>query len=235
MRKPALLVLTFAIHVQLFAQEQFSVPYEKRRVDTEFSVDKLYNKKTGEQVSQQEFAQLIKQNPNLALEQVYDSEGNTVKYFYDPDKPISSAATERGNAITVGSSYPELTLKTVDGKKINLKDLKGKMVILRFEMEADSFRFKKHEIEEMDRVINATQRKSEIEAIIVFDATEQQIKQGFDLENSNFKLIPNGHNFHRKLNVNSFPHTVILDKQGRLMGEFSFSEEIDISAWLDKS
>ncbi len=72
-------------------------------------------------------------------------------------------------------------------------------------------------------------------AIIVFDATEQQIEKGFDLENSNFKLIPNGHNFHRKLNIRNFPHTVILDKQGRLLEKFSFSEEINVSALLNRS
>ncbi len=211
------------------------MPYEKRRVDTEFSVDKLYNKNTGKRINQQEFAQLVKEDPNLALEQVYDDEGNTVKYLYDPDKPKSSVIAETSDGVTVGSSYPELIFKSIDGETIALKDLRGKMVILRFEMEADTFRFKKHEIEEMDRAINQTQRKPEIAAIIVFDATEQQIKKGFDLENSNFRLVPDGHNFHRKLDVNSFPHTVILDKQGKLMEESSFSEEINISELLNRS
>ena len=236
MRKPVLFILAFIISLQLFAQEQISIQFEKKRIDTEFSIDKLYNKKTGKRVSQKEFEKLVKQNPNLPLEHVYDNMGHTVKYFYDPDKSISLSTSNSDESVEIGAYYPELIFKTIDGKKIRLKDLKGKMVILRFEMEADTFRFKKYEIEEMDQGINETQRESEIEAIIIFDATEQQIRKGFDLTDSNFKLVPNGFNFQRKMNIRSFPSTIILDKQGRLMEEFPMmSEGIDILELLDKS
>ena len=236
MRKPVLFILAFIISLQLFAQEQIGIQFEKKRIDTEFNIDKLYNKKTGKRVSQKEFEKLVKQNPNLPLERVYDNIGNTVKYFYDPDKSNSLSTSNSDEPVEIGAYYPELIFKTIDGEKIRLKDLKGKMVILRFEMEADTFRFKKHEIEEMDQGINETQRGSEIEAIIIFDATEQQIRKGFDLTNSNFKLVPNGFNFQRKMNIRSFPSTIILDKQGRLMEEFPMmSEGIDILELLDKS
>ena len=109
------------------------------------------------------------------------------------------------------------------------------MVILRFELEADSFRFKKDEIVEIDKSINLSQRQSEIQAIIIFEASVEEIKKGFDLKNSNFKLIPNGFNFHQMLNIKSFPSTIILDKEGRLMGKLDWSESINILNMLNKS
>ena len=235
MKKQGLFILVFIINLQLLAQEQIGIQFEKKRIDTEFSIDKLYNKKTSKRVSQKEFEKLVKQNPNLQIEPVYDNKGNTVKYFYDPDKSNSLSISNSDKSIKIGDYYPELIFKTIDGETIKLKDLKGKMVILRFEMEADTFRFKKYEIEEMDQGINETQRGSEIEAIIIFDATEQQIRKGFDLTNSNFKLVPNGVNFQRKMNIRSFPSTVILNKQGQLMEELPMSEGIDILKLLNKS
>ena len=235
MRKQVLFILVFIINLQLFAQEQIGIQFEKRIIDTEFSIDKLYNRKTGKRVSQKEFEKLMKENLNLPIEPVYDNKGNTVKYFYYPDKSNSLSTTNSGEAVEIGAYYPELIFKTIDGETIKLKDLKGKMVILRFEFEADTFRFKKHEIDEMDQGINETQRESEIEAIIIFDASKQQIRKGFNLTNSNFKLVPNGVNFQRKMNIRRFPSTVILDKQGRLLEKLPMSEGIDILELLNKS
>ncbi len=232
MRKKALLILLFIVNLQLLAQQQVGIQHERVRVDTEFSIDKLYNKKTGKKISQKELNKLVEQNPNLPLERVYDNEGNIIKYYYNPD---NTSSLEENNYVEEGAYYPELVFKTIDGKTIKLKDLRGKMVILRFEMDADTFRFKKHEIEEIDQKINATQRQSEIAAIIIFDASKQQIKKGFNISNSNFNLVPNGYNFQRKMKINRFPNTIVLDKKGRLLEEFPMSEGINIQELLNKS
>ncbi len=236
MKTIVLLISVFIINFQLVAQEQIGVQQVRKTIDYEFSIDKLYNKKTGERVSDKEFQALLIKNPNIQIERVYNNKGNIVKFLYDPDKTDSSSVMISEKSVKVGAYYPELIFKTIHGAKIKLKDLNGKMVILRFEMEADTFRFKKHEIEEMDQGIHETERGSEIEAIIIFDATKQQIIDGFDLKNSNFKLVPNGFNFQRKMNISTFPTTVILDKQGRLIEEFpGTSEGIDVLELLNKS
>lgn len=236
MKQASILVLLFFLSINIFAQNEISVYSERARIDTEFSIDKLYNKKTGKRVSEKEFERLVTKNPNLPLERVYDNKGNIVKYLYDPDNANSVFLKNGGNKkVNKGEYFPELILKTIDGETVRIKDLKGKMVILRLEFEADTFRFKKYEIEELDEAINQTQRVSEIEAIIIFDASKQQIKNGFDLIDSNFKLIPNGNNFHRKLNIKFFPWTIILDKEGRLMEETKWSDEIDILEMLNKA
>ncbi len=235
MEKQLIVILMLLVGAHTYAQEQVGV-HRTERIVTEFSVDKLYNKKTGEKVSQAEFEKLVSNNPNLPFETVYDNKGKAVKFLYDPDNANAKVINTRaGGKVKVGDYYPELVFRTVDDEVINLKDLKGKMVILRFEMEANTFRFKKHEIAEMDEAINQTQRQSEIEAIIVFAPSKKQVLEGFDLKNSNFKLVPDGHSFHDMLNIRNFPSTVILDKEGHLMKEFSYSDEIDIVKLLNKS
>lgn len=235
MNRVYFLVVLFFLSVQVFAQNEISVRREVKRIDV-VSIDKLYNKKTGKLVSKKEFERLVRNNPNLPIEREYDNKGNVVKYLYDPDNVNSFFLNNDGSEkVRKGEYFPELVLQTIDGKILKIKDLKGKMVIVRFEKEADTFRFKKYEIEELDVAINQTQRKSEIEAIIIFDASKKQIQKGFDLIDSNFELIPNGYGFHRKLNIISFPSTIILDKEGRLMEEFNWSDEIDILDMLNKS
>lgn len=234
--KGNILLLIIFISIQLCAQEKITVKRVVKRIDNEFTVDKLYNVSTGTKVTKKEFEALVRNNPNLAIEPFYDNEGHIVKYLYNPDKTNSLVKKRSGNKeIEIDDYFPELNLKTVDGQSISTKDLKGKMVILRFELEADSFRFKKDEIVEIDKSINLSQRQSEIQAIIIFEASVEEIKKGFDLKNSNFKLIPNGFNFHQMLNIKSFPSTIILDKEGRLMGKLDWSESINIINMLNKS
>ena len=224
------------LSIQVFSQKVISVQREVKGIDTEFSIDKLYNKKTGEKILNEDFAKLLSKNPNLPLERVYDNRGNIIKYFYDPDNVNSVLVKNTNNEkIENGEDFPNLILRTIDGETIKIEDLKGKMVILRMEMEADTFRFKKHEIEELDKAIDQTKRESEIEAIIIFRASKEQIKNGFDLKDSNFKLIPNGSNFQDKLNIRRFPSTIVLDKEGRIIKNYKSSNRIDILKLLNEA
>lgn len=238
MKQAKILIVLFFISFQIFAQNKISSKTRtEKRIDTEFSFDKLYNKKTGAKVSVKEFEIIVKNNPNLPIERVFDNKGNVVKYLYDPKNANSVSLNDNAiEKVKKGEYFPELELKTIDGETIKIKDLKGKMVILRLEMEADTFRFKKHEIEDLDAEINLTNRKSEIEAIIIFGATTiQQILKAFDLTDSNFKLIPNGWGIFSRLNINRFPTTIILDKEGKLMEDNNRSTEINILDLLNKS
>ncbi|GAA4280307.1 peroxiredoxin family protein [Gaetbulibacter aestuarii] len=235
MQKTVSLSLFFLLCISLGAQTPIGVKHTKVSVDTSFSVDKVYNKITGEKVSPEMFQKLLAINPKLILEPVIDKKGEIIKYLYDPQNLKIRVYKPGKTSLVEGFSFPDYNLKTVDGKTMDFNDLKGKMVILRFEMEADSFRFKKHEIAGMDQKINETNRNTEIEAIIIFNANKDEINRGFDLENSNFKLIPNGGNILRQLNVNRFPYTVVLNKEGVVMAVFKYSDEMNILELLNKA
>lgn len=223
------------VSTSLMAQSLVGVEHTKVRVDRSFSVDKVFNKITGEKVSPEEFRNLIADNPNLLLEPVINKKGDIVKYLYDPNNTNGKYVLPRGMTLTEGTPFPNYELKAVDGKTINFENFKGKMVILRFEMEADSFRFKKHEIAAMDQKINATNREDEIEAVIIFDASKDEINRGFDLNNSNFQLIPDGGNIQRQLHISRFPYTIVLNKEGVIMAVFKYSDNMNILELLNKA
>ena len=229
-----LLALILFFSIQGFAQNDTSIQRTVTKVDNQFSLDKLYNKVTGKKLTRADFIELVNKNPNLDLEKVYDNSGNVIKYLYDP-RNLNSNNNSRYKALQPGDKFPEFVFKTLEGKTVNIKDLKGKLVIVRMEMEADTFRFKKYEIENLDQAINQSQRKSEIVAVILFRADKNTVERGFDLKNSNFIPIPSADNFQDQLNIKYFPSTMLLDKEGRVMKIYKSSNVIDIEKALDEA
>ena len=227
--KQAFFSLMFALFVhQINAQEQISKSFKIIEIDSNFNISKLYNKLTGKKISGKEFNEIVKNNPNLPLEKIYDKRGNISKYYYDPNIKNSNHQDTDNKSIKIGEPFPDLIIKTVKNQEIKLSNLKGKLIILRFELFADNFRFKKHEIVDIDDQINESNRKSEIEAIIIFTTPKEEINRGFDLENSNFKLVANGRNYHNKLYINNYPSTIVIDKEGILIDIYTYPDEINI-------
>ena len=107
--------------------------------------------------------------------------------------------------------FPNFIAKTIENKRIELKNYERKIIILRFELEANTFRFKKEEIKQIGLLINKIEKKEEkIKSIIFFASNELDIEEGFDLQNSNFELIPNSLNFHQKFSM-EIPKNKALD------------------------
>lgn len=132
-----------------------------------------------------------------------------------------------------GEDFPNFIVNTIENKNIELLNLKGKIVIIRFEIESNTFRFKKHEIMELDSKINQIENnESKIEAIIIFSSSQSEVKQGFDLKNSNFQLVANGRNFHQKFSITSFPTTLVLDTKGKLIDYYEDPENVDLPKLL---
>jgi hypothetical protein len=79
-------------------------------------------------------------------------------------------------------------------------------------------------------LINKIKRKKEkVKAIIFFASNELDIKQGFDLQNSNFEIIPNSYNFQDKFSITRFPTTIIIDKNGKLIDYYNYMDEINLT------
>jgi len=212
-----------------FSQEKIiSREYTTSRV-VKVDYSKIYNKQTGKQIKKKDFLKMVKNNPNLPLEEVIGVKGEIIKYFVNPSQKKTQLVNNRTKPISKGELFPNFIAKTINKRKIELNQLRGKVVILRFEMEANSFRFKKHEINELDEMINQIENKKEkIEAIIIFASSISDINKGFDLPNSNFKLIPNGINFQEKFSITTFPTTIVIDKNGKLVDYFRDPEDINL-------
>lgn len=233
-RKFLLFTLGLICVHEICAQQVIGVEYSITEVDKSFSVDKVYHKNTGERLTQREFTKLVKANPKLHLIKEFDQEGNVIRYIYDPKVQGYAKAPRTTEVPIMNQPFPPFKLKSIYQKELNLDDLRGKVIILRFEMEASSFRFKKHEIEELDSKIKLLDEPDLVEAIIIFRTNRNEIIQGFDLKGSRFHLVANGSNLMGKYNIKRFPKTLVIDQEGNLAGDFNWSEDIVLEDYFEE-
>jgi len=55
MRHIKIIIVFFFFSFQIFAQNEIKVQREVKRIDTEFRIDKLFNKNTGKKISEKQF------------------------------------------------------------------------------------------------------------------------------------------------------------------------------------
>ena len=230
MKKKILIALLFFTVLITFGQEKtVSRKFKTSRIE-KIDFSKIYNKKTGKKIKKKKYITLKKNNPNLQLERIIGVNGEIVKYLLDLSIINNSPRNYRTKPIIKGELFPNFIAKTINKRIIELNSQKGKVVILRFELEANSFRFKKKEIKQLDNLINKIKRKKEkVKAIIFFASNELDIKQGFDLQNSNFEIIPNSYNFQEKFSIIRFPTTIIIYKNGKLIDYYNYMDEINLT------
>ena len=225
MKGKLLIVLTISFMITNLALGQ---GLTRTMVDNDFSPDKVYYKQTGEKMPLSEFRRITQ--GRVYFEREIDEEGHVIRYFYDPNNQKDRI----WNTLPEKALVPNFKLTTIDNKRIELKKLTGKLVILRFELEANSFRFNKQEIAALDKKINALSNKNDVEAIIIFSCGEDEVRKGFDIANSNFKLVAGGENFIIKYDIHRFPTTLLIDQEGKLIENLSNPESVVLEDYLKK-
>ena len=232
--KFVIILMLFSAMVAFCQNETITKKFTRTKVE-KIDFSKIYYKKTGKKIEENEFVKLVKNNPNLQIENIIGIDGEIEKYLVFFETKEKNIKNNRKNQIIKGNLFPNFIAKTIENKRIELKDNKGKIIILRFELEANTFRFKKEEIKQIDLLINKIENKEEkIKSIIFFASNELDIKDGFDLQNSNFELIPNSLNFHEKFSITRFPTTIIIDKNGKLVDYFKYMEDIDLNKLINE-
>ena len=222
MRSKISLILLFSIYMTsaMIGQEKLSREISQRKTYvTKFDKSKVIYKETGQKIPDPELLKIVEDNPSVFLEKETDDEGNVLKYIYDPNNQNGDGAKKILDSYISGDvPFPNFRVSTIDGEKIELKDLKGKLVILRFESKLIGLQFNKPWIEELDEKINALVNKEEVEAIIIYQASEDEIREDVELTDTNFKLVADGRKIAQKYYINQTPTTFLIDKNGKLIG-----------------
>ena len=233
MKKKVLITILFFTVLMTFAQDKIiTQKFTTSRVE-KIDYSKIYDKETGKKIKKKDFIKIIENNPNLQLDEIIGVNGKIEKYLVNLSKQNNKIINNRKNPILKGELFPNFIAKTIDKKKIELNKFRGKIVILRFELEANSFRFKKQEIKQIDSLINNLKNTNEeIKAIIFFASNETDIKQGFDLPESNFELIPNALNFQERYSITRFPTTIVIDENGKLVDYYKSIDEMNLNKMI---
>lgn len=234
MRKPLTTIAILLIIHQIFGQELiqgkiYTIPASMQ----EYSIDMVYNKITDKKNSQNTLNQLVERNPNLYLERVYDENGKVIRYYYDPNNQDNAKTSTAEANVSPANEFPPFSLNTLGGKRIQSEDLRGKLILLRFELHGSDYRFKKHEIAELDNQIDKLDNKDVVKAIIIFREDQKTIEKNFPFPDSNFELVADGMMFFEKYRIKRSPMTALIDQNGNLVNYFDFSEDIILESFIN--
>ena len=175
----------------------------------------------------------MEDNPSVFLEKETDDEGNVLKYIYDPNNQNGDGAKKILDSYISGDvPFPNFKVTTIDGEKIELKDLKGKLVIIRFEGQGIALKFNKPIIEILDEKINALDNKEEVEAIIIYQAPEDEVRENVELPHTNFKLVADGRKIAQKYYLNQTALTLIINQDGKLIDIYRNVYKIKLEDYL---
>lgn len=221
MRAKISLILLFSILMTntIIGQVKLSENISQRKsYVTKLDKNKVFYKETGQKIPDPELLKIVEDNPSVFLEKETDDEGNVLKYIYDPNNQNGDGAKKILDSYISGDvPFPNFKVTTIDGEKIELKDLKGKLVIIRFEGQGIALKFNKPIIEILDEKINALVNKEEVEAFIIYQASEDEIRENVELTDSNFKLVANGLKLAQKYYLNQTALTLLIDQNGKLI------------------
>lgn len=207
---------------------------QRKSYVTKLDKNKVFYKETGQKIPDPELLKIVEDNPSVFLEKETDDEGNVLKYIYDPNNQNGDGAKKILDSYISGDvPFPNFKVTTIDGEKIELKDLKGKLVIIRFEGQGIALKFNKPIIEILDEKINALVNKEEVEAFIIYQASEDEIRENVELTDSNFKLVANGLKLAQKYYLNQTALTLLIDQDGKLIDIYRNIYKIKLEDYLN--
>ena len=224
----SLFVLLF---FQGFGQEKNNLVSSEHTITRALHLDlnKVYNKETGQKMSPEEVEKLLWNNSNLRLEPFFGDDGKVSRFYYYPDAS-SGEGIFSTETIEEGKPFPDFSMRTTEGEKVRLKNLKGKLVVLHFAL--DAMRFRYDELEKLDAQVNTLVPKGNVKALVVLGSRESNLAPQFDSANSNFSLVNEGSGFIEKFGLRWVPSTIVIDGDGKLIGIFKSVDDIDLNSYL---
>lgn len=220
-------------HVARGQEKTIGVTRSFKQVGKQIDSSNAYNILTGKRFSSKELFDLISNSPDVYVEERYDKYGKLESYWFNPNKKMGRPIT-KGRTPT-GEKFPEFVFTSINGDVFDSEDLIGKWVVVRFEGYPEDFMFKKHEILDLDKKINALKQTGEqVEAFAIFYWEKEKAQQIFALNDSNFNVVSDGGNFGRKFKIHRLPKTLVINPEGTLMGYYNYSEDIDLNTLSKK-
>lgn len=198
------------------------------------SGQKIYNKETGKRINDKELQNLININPNIVLEPCINKYGNIESYEVDPNRTDRVLQRDVLMRTPIGEEFPLFVMRTVENEALKLKKLKGKNVLLQFQLSFVKPFFRVTTLRDFSDFATELKNTMDIEAIVVTESPKQEILNSIDVENYDVKIVPNGRNFNQRYLLVKFPGIVLIDVEGKLVGYYNPGELSKLRADVER-
>lgn len=204
----------------------------------QIKLDNVFNKQTGTKYSEEEMISLFKKyNNKVHLEIIIDEYGNEAGYYFDPNNPTDStkSVTEE-NEVKIGKKFPNFIFETSKDIQLNLEDLKGKYVLLRFDMAPSGYVLKKEEIDFVEKQIisNKVYADNVVPIILFIESSKKEVKELWENKDTIYHLVGDAFSYGIKYGIKIYPSTLVIDRNGNLLKVYSPSGDVNIADFYDK-
>ncbi|WP_319501881.1 hypothetical protein [uncultured Draconibacterium sp.] len=216
--KFGLLLLFLVLCTQAFSQVA-GTTYTQR-----ISGQKIFNKETGERIGDKELQNLINRNPNIILEPCVNKYGKVESFEVDPNRTSRVMQRDVSMRTPVGEEFPEFVMRTIDNKVLKSEKLRGKNILLQFQLSFAGPFFRETTLQNLSKLIGELKSFSDFESIVVTESSKQEVFNTINVEDYEFNIVADGRNFYQRYLLVNFPELVLVDATGKLMGYYNQTE-----------
>jgi peroxiredoxin len=217
-----LLFLVFTSHFSLKAQQNTVILPETRKVRVD---EMLYNKQTGEKMTGEQLYLLLKEKPGLQMETKYNRFGEPEQFIYDPNNPFFNAKKDPNLRPKVEETFPEFTLRTLEGNTFASEDLRGSWLLLHFCPIIQAVN--KDRWEKMRSDIKTAREKGfEIKGFGIFSTDKDPIPVVGEYQDM-IHLVNKAYGFFEMFHIIEIPTTILIDPSGKIIKYYFIGENIE--------
>lgn len=217
MRTFITLIFITALYANAFSQFVSS-----NRLNT--SKDKIYNKITGKQLSNEELIQIITKNPHVSFDREINKYGKIDYYVYDPNKKESNYDRDISKRPKNGEEFPPFVMKSIDNKTIDSEKLIGKNILLQFQLDFNKPFFNYKALDDANALIKELQNAIELTSIVITRGSTEDIIKEIDTAAYQMAFVSDAQNFNLKYIIINFPSFILVDKNGHLVSYYKSDE-----------
>jgi peroxiredoxin len=211
------------------AQESPPATFKTSTTST-FQIDEnthIYNKETGERMDFNLAVELINKNSGVSFEKKYNERGEVTTLIYDPGQ-IHTGKVTRDIALRTkpNEHFPDFIFTTLEGGEIGSRELRGKIIVLYFNLFLKQPFISEKMLFDFDKVIQDSPLAKEITSIFLTASSGDDSKKFTDQVKINYPIVPNATNFNDKYIVTKLPSYIIINRDGTLNGYVDDLEEL---------
>ncbi len=190
----------------------------------------VYDSATMELIPYKVVSEMIRKNPNLGLKPNYNRYGDLDSYIYEPHRGSSNSDRDPHLRDPIGQRLKEFVFKDLKNKQYSLTELRGKKVIVHFEMITNPRILDTLAFQLRAQLFNDLMANQQHMAFVLFIDGPGLITKNLAVEHFKFPLIPDSQNFGVRYHIVQFPTTILIDQNGRVV---NYLEKTQIDKWLE--
>ncbi|MBN7817736.1 redoxin domain-containing protein [Algoriphagus pacificus] len=174
---------------------------------------------------------MIKENPSIPLEKVYNKYGVPEKVFYHPNPPANFGKRDPELKPKVGEPFPEFVFQTVEGDEIESKKLNGQWILVRFDFFTNMMN--KEDYAMLVDAIDQIPKSSKITTILCSLDTKENVIKELGKSSKKIELVSDGQGFSAKYQIGKFPTTMLIAPDQTLYKFLEKSEYQEIGSIIE--